>query len=132
MVLCEICLRLDFATISQAGVKEFLRLDEGPNLRYYIARDIDLHTFRNSFLRYHDTLESLHTSAKSCDICRLVQISVETVFRKNLGLGSDYEFWIGGRNGSDGFEVVGFDKNRTTANPTCELMAAFGLCVESG
>ncbi|GKU06205.1 heterokaryon incompatibility protein [Fusarium langsethiae] len=131
MALCKICLRLDFATISQTGVKKFLRLDEGPNLKYYVAQDIDLYTFRNAFIRYHDTLDSLHASAKLCDICRLVQISVEIVFRKNPGLGSSYEFWIGGREGSDGFEVVGFDESRT-ANPVCELMAAFGFCVERG
>ncbi|RSL44974.1 hypothetical protein CEP54_014470 [Fusarium duplospermum] len=131
MPLCEICLGLDFATISQTGVKKFLRLDEGPNLKYYGARDIDLDTFRNAFIRYHDTLDSLHASAKSCDICRLVQISVETVFRKNPNLGSGYEFWIGGREGSDGFEIVGFAESRT-ANPICSLMAAFGFCVERG
>lgn len=127
MPLCDTCSELDFAAISRRSVSKLFRSETGRNLFYYVARDANLRGPEEVLTPYHKTLESLHISAKVCELCRLVQNSTD-IFSRDMRSG--YEFWIGGRDSADGFQVLGFNKENVTERLVFDLIGGFGLCVD--
>ncbi|KAK7423312.1 hypothetical protein QQX98_001102 [Neonectria punicea] len=146
MSLCELCLSLDLGTISRSGVISRFGLGEGfpanHDLFYCTVQDAEFDDGAKHLLApYHKSLESLQANAKFCDLCRLVQRSVDTVL-ENLRKANDldyeyplsgYELWIADIDSVDGFQVLGFHEKQDSRGATqYQLMGGFGLCVEDG
>lgn len=143
MRLCELCYRLDFVSISQISVNEALgRLQTGHNLFYYIPGDDGLGHPAKKLIPYHKSLGSLRASAKLCDLCHLVQSSVEegiTAITTGREDGAFYqlvsfELFLGGRDadGPNGFQVIGYGMETRINHPMYLLLGSIGFCVKNG
>ncbi|KPM45528.1 hypothetical protein AK830_g1068 [Neonectria ditissima] len=146
MPLCHLCLDLDLATISRSGViRRFNRAEGFPahhDLFYYIADEPDLGDAGKHLLTpYHKSLESLQANAKFCDLCGLVQRSVNVVL-ENMAKANDldykypvsgYELWIADIDDADGFQVLGFhEESSAEGAKDYQLMGGFAFCVDDG
>jgi hypothetical protein len=134
MPLCSICHGLDFTRISRTTSSEIFIQRRTGHLCSYLARDPELRHLGNVLTPYHKNIESLHASARLCDLCRLVQGSVNAFIQDptSTKLRSGCELWIGGRHDFDGFQVIGFDTKEHNVHLTCYLMVGVGFCLENG
>lgn len=93
-------------------------------------------------LAHHPTLLDLQTAAKNCDICALIEQSVDSV-RATLELAKQdkfyaaydktgppiWEFWMSKReDGEDGFSVW----SMAAESEQAYLVGAVGFCVDDG
>ncbi|KAK7430866.1 hypothetical protein QQZ08_002655 [Neonectria magnoliae] len=146
MSLCELCLSLDLGAISRSDVMRRFGVSEAfpanHDLFYCTVKDTEFEDGgKHLLIPYHKSLESLQANAKYCDLCRLVQHSVDTVLENMRKANnhdyeyplSGYELWIADIDSIDGFQVLGFhDKQDSRGFTQYQLMGGFGLCVEDG
>lgn len=140
MSLCGLCLSIELGAMSRAGLGnphnpfEFYPM----NHDLFGYDDCDWHSEDSAgiFFAYHSSLEALNSSAVVCGLCRLIVNCVDATLanmQKTVKLDyhhelSGYEFWLCGRAGADGFQVLGRHKNQKMY----WLMGGIGFCVEDG
>jgi hypothetical protein len=142
MSLCELCLSIDFAAISRPEIRNlkfpYADFPKYHDLFYYRHGDHLLNSEDgvDVCVAYHRSLEALNSSAIFCGLCRLIancvdatladmQNAVKMKFGSPL---SGYEFWLCGRHGTDGFQVLGRHKD----SQGCLLMGGIRFCAEEG
>ncbi|KAI0457716.1 HET-domain-containing protein [Xylaria acuta] len=130
MPFCPLCSNLDFSAISRTSVRDLFLFSEKVYPDHspfsYIPRDYNLPQTEHNLTPHHDSLSSLSINAKSCELCCLIQSSIGVFLkgsesREKLGFSCrtpDYELWLGGRDGADGFQILG-------------LMGGVGYCLRN-
>jgi Heterokaryon incompatibility protein (HET) len=142
MSLCALCLSIDFAAISRSEIRylkfPYADFPKNHDLFYYRHGD---HLWNSEdgvdvCVAYHRSLEASNSSAIVCGLCRLIANCVDATLanmqkavKMNFGYPlSGYEFWLCGRHGADGFQVLGRHKDIQR----CQLMGGIGFCAEEG
>ncbi|KAG4259317.1 hypothetical protein FPRO03_12993 [Fusarium proliferatum] len=139
MPLCSICLSINFGTILQPRTKGYPEPTGGwPRnfeLYYYDASDWRDTDFEKALVPHQDSLDNLQASARSCELCQLIERCVlETLakIKASNGLGfrhiaeSNYTFWLSGRNEADGFQIIGCHNE---LRHQYRIMGGGGVCV---
>lgn len=143
MPLCHLCSNLDLYAISQATVSDLFRLGETTypdhSLFSYTSRYCDLLPAENNLTPHYNSLHALSASARSCELCSMIQISINSFLkgcesRKKLGFreSSDYELLLGGRDDADGFQILGSEKGSTRHRLFYVLLGGIGFCLDDG
>ncbi|KAF5257237.1 hypothetical protein FOXYS1_12249 [Fusarium oxysporum] len=139
MPLCSICLSINFSTILRPDIKGYPEPAGGwPTnfeLYYYNARDWRDNDSEKLLVPHQESLENLEASARSCELCRLIERCVsETVTKikasNDLGFPhipeSNYTFWLSGRKEADGFQIIGCHNE---LRHQYRIMGGAGVCV---
>ncbi|RKK98178.1 hypothetical protein BFJ71_g6896 [Fusarium oxysporum] len=139
MPLCSICLSINFSTILRPDIKGYPEPAGGwPTnfeLYYYNARDWRDNDSEKLLVPHQESLENLEASARSCELCRLIERCVsETVTKikasNDLGFPhipeSNYTFWLSGRKEADGFQIIGCHNE---LRHQYRVMGGAGVCV---
>jgi len=118
MPLCETCQSIDFVQLTQSAPRVTSHIYEdnpvGLGLFYFkFERDIRTST---DFVLYHGSLADLFTSARLCDLCRLVTPPVAKVMRNRRKREQYYDLkrcqlWAC-RSEDDGVLILGISKKR--------------------
>ena len=136
----SLCLRIDFLAFSRSQVRDLcypVRISlSNYDIFRYPTWGRNKQDGVDVCVAYHRNLEALKSSAIVCGLCRLIancidatlaniQKAVDMNYRYHF---SGYEFWLCGRLGADGFQVLGLYKDIQQ----CWLMGGIGFCVEDG
>jgi hypothetical protein len=139
MSLCQLCKCLDFATISKAnsgyGWAHISLFPSNHELYCYEAAKEWPNDESRVLTPYHTSLDSLSKSAAECELCQVVNDSVEKVLdnmrrARELGFAykiSDYKLYMIPLGRAQGFQVIGHSDNEPG---TYMLFAGFGLFVD--
>ncbi|KAI0465784.1 HET-domain-containing protein [Xylaria cf. heliscus] len=142
MPFCSLCSSLDLGAISRTSVIGLFGLSETkhPDHSLFIYRLwANRHQAENNLTPHYDSLSHLSINAKSCQLCHLIQSSIDAFLkgfesRKKRGYYGripDYEIWLVGRHDADGFQILGLEKGRVVHRPSYYLMGGVGFCLDN-
>ncbi|KAH7180043.1 heterokaryon incompatibility protein-domain-containing protein [Fusarium flagelliforme] len=136
MSLCSLCLNINFNIILQPDIEVYPEpFSSWPGLYSYDAEDCRGTDFEKALVPHQQNFENLETSARCCELCRLIECCVsETLIKikafNDLGFRqipeSHYTFWLSGRNEADGFQIIG---RHNELGHQCRIMGGAGVCV---
>lgn len=139
MPLCSLCLNINFKIILQPDIEVYPEpFSSWPGLYSYDAEDCRGTDFEKALVPHQENFENLEASARSCELCRLIECCVsETLIKikafNDLGFrqipGSHYTFWLSGRNVADGFQIIG---RHNELGHQYRIMGGAGVCVRGG
>lgn len=135
MRLCQVCLSLDFGSIMETDPSELYQVVEGfSKLFLYTPYDVTITCPGKPFIPYHKSLDDLNTSSKICELCSLLQPSINTTITKiqNTRLAPSYELFIAGLKGAQGLQIIAYDKGQQTRRLNCWLVGGLGFVVDTG
>ncbi|KAI0555419.1 HET-domain-containing protein [Xylaria curta] len=138
MPFCPLCSNLDFSAISRTSVRNLFSLCEMsyPDHYYFYYHPFgDPRQIENNLTPHYDSLRRLSVNAKSCKMCDLIKNSMATFLkglesRQALGLAPltpNYELYLVGRDGADGFQIIGLERGSATRQPVYALMGGVGF-----
>ncbi|KAI1733869.1 HET-domain-containing protein [Xylaria scruposa] len=145
MPFCQLCSNLDLSAISRIAIGQaqlgFVELGERryPDHSYfYYTSPNSLHQIGNILTPHYDSISPLSISAKSCELCYLIQSSMSTFWKgveswKELEFGqptSDYELWLAGGH-DDGFQILGLEKGAHIRHSHYVLMGNVGFALHN-
>ncbi|KAF7554401.1 hypothetical protein G7046_g6824 [Stylonectria norvegica] len=125
MGLCHVCLGLDFVSIMRTDPSKHYRLHKYKGTFLYTDKSTAIEPAirpKEPFVSFHKSLDSLNISSKTCELCRLIQPSINTTIElhKSLGLEAQShsgnnalptqspsnELFLCGLTGAQGLQVV--------------------------
>ncbi|KFA73094.1 hypothetical protein S40288_02745 [Stachybotrys chartarum IBT 40288] len=139
MPLCDLCLGIDFAALAEANPTQHLRTIKTVPYKFGLYQCDSKVNPREVCVLYHESVESLKSSAKACDLCRLVLSQVEPALTSRLKAVElnlrypvkGFQLWITNLKHFGGFNVLGIQKESSGRfGNNIELLASVRLCVE--